>query len=270
MRQITIEDATFNFRSSWSEITPDLLLRLTPLLFTGERAAAQAAIIPLICDVPPLLLASLAPWQYAQLLPLTNWLWDTPLTTPIIPHFEHTGETWHLPAAELLDPDFHYVEWDHLDTFLARFFQGDADVLDQLCATVARPADDPLGSRGRFDAQRLDTHAELLKTLPIPSKLYLLLFAWGCSRHIRSQFAILWEPDEDANESSNDYQFASSSDDIDFGWTGAAFSIAEAGAFGKFDEVLHTDAYTILYYLSWKKQQDRTARRMMKKNQKKQ
>jgi hypothetical protein len=264
MRQITIEDATFNFRSSWSEITPDLLLRLTPLLFTGERPAAQAALVPHICDVPPLLLSSLAPWQYAKLHPLTDWLWDTPLTTPIIPHFEHAGQTWQLPAAELLDPDFHYVEWDHLDTFLARFFQGETEVLPQLCATLARP------NRERFDAQKLDQYAAALSQLSPPLTLSLLLFAWGCSRHIRSQFAILWEPDEDANESSADYSFASSTDNIDFGWTGAAFSIAEAGAFGKFDEVLHTDAYTILYYLSWKKQQDRTARRAIKKNQKRQ
>jgi hypothetical protein len=263
VRQIQIEAATFSFFESWSEITPDTLLRLTPLLFTGERASAQAALVPLICDVPPLLLASLAPWQYAQLHPLTDWLWDTPLTTPIIPQFEHAGQTWQLPAAELLDPNFHYIEWDHLDTFLAQFYQGDADMLPQICAILARP------DRERFDAQKLDTYAASLSSLPQPLACYLLLLATGCSKHIRDQFAILWELDEDANESSADYSFASSTDDIDFGWTGAAFSIAEAGAFGKFDEVLHTDAYTILYYISWKKQQDRTARRQMKKMQKK-
>lgn len=273
MRQIQIEDATFQFKTDWSEIPPDLLLRLAPLLFTGERAAAQAAIVPLITDTPSTLLIQLEDWQYAQLHPLTDWLWDTPLTTPIIPRFEHEGQTWHLPAAELLDPNFAYIEWDHLDTFLARFFQGETELLPQICAVLARPAGGHLppsgGLRGAFDAQKLDAYATSLRSLPHPLTCSLLLFATGCQRHIRSQFAILWEKDDDEPEANSDYAFPSGTDDIDFGWTGAAFSIAEAGAFGKFDEVLHTDAYTILYYLSWKKQQDRTARRMMKKAEKK-
>jgi hypothetical protein len=273
MRQIQIEEATFNFRSDWSEIEPDLLLRLAPLLFTGERAEAQAQLVTLICDVPPILLASLEDWQYAQLYPLTDWLWDTPLTTPIIPQFEHAGQTWYLPAAELLDPNFAYIEWSHLDTFLSNFFSGDLDALPQICATLARPADPNRQSsiviRKSFDAQQLDKDAATLRSLSHPLTCSLLLLASGCSRHIRDQYAILWEPDEDTNDTASDYSFASQTGDTDFGWTGAAFSIAESRAFGTFNQVMYTDAHTILYYLSWKKQQDRTARRMMKKLEKK-
>ena len=262
MHRIQLGNKTCSIRSEWAEVDAGLLLRLMPYIYTAKRDMATAALLPLLSDIPSLTLVQLHPWQYATLAELCQWVWDEPLTIPIIPQVEHGGQVWKLPTEALYDSPF--IEYDHLDTFLSSLDAEGPAALDQVIATILRPVGDD-GKRVRFDGMALDGLTTKISTLPDDLKAYILLFATGCTRHIRDAFAVLWEEDETTPARDSRYDLGAA-EEVDFGWTGAAFGIAEEGTFGSYQEVIFMDCHTVLYYLSWKKQQGRKLRREMKKS----
>ena len=258
MRQITIQENNFSLLSTWSEVDAETLLRILPHIYTDDRPAAQNALVPILSDVPSFLLMQLTPAQYVQLADLTAWVWSEPLTIPIIPQIEHKGTIWKLPTDILYDSPF--IEYDHLDNFL----NAEEIDIDRIVATSLRPVGED-GQRIRFDGMRLGQLTAQLADLPDLYKAYTLFFLSGCLRQIQEQYAIIWEPDDDLKPAKDSRYDLHPDDDIDFSWTGAAFSIAEEGAFGDYQKVIFTDCHTILYYLAWKKQNARQMRRALKK-----
>lgn len=244
MRQIRIDQNDHCFLSSWEEVDVDLLLTLLPHIYTADRDTARAALVPLLSDIPGAVLIQLTSEQYTQLADLTGWVWIEPLTIPIIPQIEHRGRTWQLPAECLYDSPF--IEYDHLDSL----FQADEPEIPKIIATILRPVGSD-GKRIPFDGMQLDALAKRLADLPDHFQAYCLLFASGCLRYIRAEYAGLWEEDGNAPDPSYRLQPA---EEPDFSWTGAAFRIAEEGVFGTYREVIFMDCHTVLYYLAWKKQ----------------
>lgn len=257
MRQITIQENNYSLVSTWSEVDAELLLRILPHIYTSDRIAAQNALLPILSDIPNITLLQLTPAQYAQLSDLTGWVWTEPLTMPIIPQIEHGGKVWKLPTACLYDSPF--IEYDHLDNFM----NADEFDIDRIVAASLRPVGED-GQRIRFDGMQLGQLTAQLADLEDFQKAYVLFFLSGCMRHIQEQYAILWEADDELKPAKDSRYDLHPDDDVDFSWTGAAFSIAEEGAFGDYQKVIFTDCHTILYYLAWKKQNARQMRRALK------
>ena len=254
MRQIRIDQNDHRFLSSWEEVGADLLLTILPHIYTEDRDTARAALVPLLSDIPPLILIQLTPGQYLQLAELTEWVWTEPLTVPIIPEIEHNGTAYRMPAECLYDSPF--IEYDHLDNFMADLTEEDG--LARITATILRPVGGD-GQRIPFDGMQLDRLARQLEDLPAPYHLYAFHFAAGCLRYIREQYGAIWEQDGTGPKPDSRYDFHAGEEN-DFSWTGAAFRIAEEGVFGTYREVIFTDCHTVLYYLVWKKGEGRRLR----------
>lgn len=250
MREIQIAGNNYSLVSSWEEVDPDLLLRIIPHVYATDREQAKAALVPILSDIPHLVLIQLAGYQYARIAELCDWVWEQPLTIPIIPEIEHNGEIWKLPSECLYDSPF--IEYDHLYNFLREVGENDADT-DRIIATILRPVGID-GKRILFDGMQVDALVIKLKDLPDIYKAYCLIFATGCMRYIHEEYGILWEEDKTTPIRDSRYSLQEGKD-IDFSWTGVAFQIAEVGVFGRYLEVIFSNCHTVLYYLAWKKQQ---------------
>ncbi len=257
MHRVKINKSNYQFFSCWREVGADLLYRLLPHIFATDRDAARATLVPILSDIPPLVLIQLTPGQFAQLAGLTDWCWEEPLTVPIIPQIEHNGQTWKLPAECLYVSPF--IEYDHLDNFLQALDGDDPETLNQIIATMLRPVDAD-GQRIPFNGMNIAKLAIQLADLPEPFKAYCLLFATGCLRHIREEYAVLWKEEETTTARDSRYSLQPE-EGTDFSWTGAAFAIAQERVFGTYREVIFTDCHTVLYYLRWRKEMGRLMRK---------
>ncbi|MFN4254538.1 MAG: hypothetical protein ACK4Q5_05990 [Saprospiraceae bacterium] len=250
MHQIEIGDAQFSLPGMWAEIPPGKMLDVMPHLFALDRAEAQAELVRLLSNIPDTVLAYLQPWQYAEIMALTDWLWTEPIREPAWTELEG----WVFPAKE--GSNMTLLEYYHAEGFLLAFTEGDADALHKLCATILRrlsPSDSFVDRRTAFDPYRLDHDVAAQTSLDVRVKLYALWLMHGYRACIREQFAYLWTGEEDGDVRGN-INFGDD-EEIDFGWIGTAYSVAEQGVFGDFNAVLRTDIHTVLYYLCHKKQE---------------
>lgn len=264
MIRIELNDQPFSIRENWQELDEPTLLAIIPHIFHHDRHAAQTALVPILSDIPSLLLFQLAPWQLAELMRLTNWVWTLPMDTPVFTAIQHNGTSYGLPSPDATNITL--LEYHTAEGFLLAFTSGEPEGIDKLTATLLRPITDPdntFDTRKKLDTYALARDVAALATLDPRIKLAVMWYFHGLRRSIQEQYAMLWQSDDEPKEKNRIMDFGDD-EEIDFGWIGVAYSLAESGPFGHFNAVLSTDIHTVLYCLAYKKQEGEKKAREMK------
>lgn len=247
--------------SDWSELTPEQARDVIPVIL-GSKPSPRISLelVKLTgTGVTPSIILGFSAEQMVDVLPLVEWMYDTPLSDSIIPNFEHGNkflkEIYHLPKGKI--ENWSCFEFYAADGYYNEFQENlEPFDLNRLVATLAREEDEdkkaaierddiriPLKSR-----TEIELRAQKMHSLDPALKLYVLYFFSGCKKWLFETFGEILFEQPDTDEDGNVIE-GSESDGNPLGWLGLFQKAAETNVFGTLDDVLYKTKF--LDFCTW-------------------
>lgn len=254
MIKFKIGSKQFTIAEDWPELADKQLLSTIPYLYANK--AEFAVRLNLIGVLVPKLkrkkILQLSVEDRYDLLLLTSWVWEKPLSTSKINQFEFNGKAYLLPKQNL--DDMVAAEFAFADLFLKQFVDSsEPKMLNLLVATLCRPAKPASAmqspdwdgvAREKYNGAIAERRALEFAGLDIATKIVVLHHFIEQKRFVFDTYDIFSKGGE-----------GGSGGGFDIGWVALIFELAEQAIFGDFDKVSFTNMNTLCLYLHNKKQQ---------------
>lgn len=222
---------------------------------TLPRPAAQRAMLRDL--VPRRWRKMLSPMDFAALAAQLDWTHaEAQCEQVAIPHFTHKGQVYVFPKPK--GPNVSGVEFALCDDLYKQFSDGDTDALLTLSAAIWRERDtDEAAALRRGDARvplvsKEEAEARAVRMAKAPAEMHLQALLWfaGLKLYVHRVYGKwLFEEEEEDDEEPDNEQPATNSQQPNFGWWGIFLDVAEAGVFGRLEQVYQTSIHDICIYL---------------------
>lgn len=259
--------------NTWSQLLPQMVLEIAPYVLSDTIQNRLRCLEMLCLPENSAELSMMTPRQVLDVLPRLNWLYDEPLTYPVVDSFQFGQETFLLPQEGLRGcsiVEFAFAEryFDEL-TANGRFSKSKPNpaAIDGLILAICRPKDPKInqddphweGDMREYFSPVLNKRraaSGLMNVISTNFKAFFLLYYIGCKKQIQKQFGILFKNDHQTlNKDVLAPPIHQTISPADFSWAGVIFDLAESGIFGNYEQTQYKDLHTILYYLSYKQYQ---------------
>lgn len=221
---------------------------------TLPRPAAQRAMLRDL--VPRRWRKMLTPMDFAALSEQLGWTHaEAQCEQVAIPHFTHKGQVYVFPKPK--GPNVSGVEFALCDDLYKQFSDGDTDALLTLSAAIWRERDTDAAAALRRGDERVplvskeEAEARAARMAKAPAEMHLQALLWfaGLKLYVHRVYGKwLFEEDED-DDDTDDQQKATNNQSPNFGWWGIFLDVAEAGVFGRVEQVYQTSIHDICIYL---------------------
>ncbi|TPE43988.1 hypothetical protein [Pontibacter mangrovi] len=254
MIKFRIGSRGYTIAEDWPELDVKQLLGTVPFLYAdktdfGVRLNLLEVLVPMLKRKHVM---QLSVDDRYDLLLLTSWVWEKPLSTSKISQFKFKDQVYLLPKQNL--DDMMAAEFAFADLFLKQFVDSsEPKMLDLLVATLCRPAKPAAAmqtpdwdgvEREKYNGAIAERRALEFAGLDIATKVVVLHHFIEQKRFVFDTYDIFSKGGE-----------GGSGGGFDIGWVALIFELAEMGIFGDFDKVSFTNMNTLCLYLHNKKQQ---------------
>lgn len=253
----------------WQEVNAEQAADLITLVFDQHSPRMQLKALEICMGKHYRHTKIMATEQVMSLMELVKWLWQSPVSVPVIPHFEIDGRRYFLPDEKL--ENITCLEWLLADEYYEEISQGKKESIDMLLATICREADpDEAAGLARDDIRvqllsrkEVERRAEKMQEVDEKVKLFVMAFFSGCKKFIFDTYKnwLFQEPEEGEPIPEPTTIIEK------LGWYGIFQGVAESGIFGNMENLLtRTKFKDVCIYLVTKKEQYEEMKRKNQKN----
>lgn len=250
MPHFKIKGKPVSVPDTWADVPRDVLPQLVACRLEKPTQALKLRWLQHFTGTTPAVLARIDAEMVRRLAGLLDWIWQGELPGGLMTDFAHEGQRFYLVEPTLNNCTLgEYIVADHhLRQFLQ---QQQVQSLPQLVAAVCRPERRGLDrtdanwdgdERELFNARIAQDRAGSMATLPIGIQQLVLAHFLAAQTHLFSFYSKLFTTP--GGGSGGHSEEAGTSPLIDL-----AYSLADAGVFGTFEQVCRENIYTVLEYL---------------------
>lgn len=254
--EVTINNQSFYFPSSWSDLTQEEVLAFCQIPYATEPHYAKLSLLSSFIpeDKTTLLTAE----QLTELINRAFAFTYTDFTTQLIKHFELKNTKYLLPEVEFRNlniVEFAYADNNYQEIFgIGNYNVANPSAINKLIATLCRPRrqqheiEDPKWNgdyRQTFNPHKIPTEL-FISELTEAQRIYFLKYYESCKFALYKKYEVIFNQKKPKKNTKNFKQA------INFGWAGVIFDLAESNIFGDKDKVAYENLHDICYYLSKK------------------
>jgi hypothetical protein len=231
--QQTEKLAKFFIPEKWEEIPAKVLLQITPALYR-DNANSKIEILKLfVPNKARKLFFKLDAENVYSLTQLLDWLFETPITSPLIPFFKlGLMERVYLPSYLL--EDMTMLQLAFVDAYFEKIVGGEIHHLDDFVSCICKPKGEV------FDEDKAKARLPKIKKLSINEKLFCLLFFSGNKQLLAERYPVLFRKrEEDTSENKMP----------DYKWVGVIWQLA--GNLANEKEIQNKNIHNVLGYLCY-------------------
>jgi hypothetical protein len=217
MHNVFIAGRKKDVAESWNELTREQLLQLMPILYGAytDLQRQRIELLWVLFGINWALGLAITPVQYAQILPLTDFLLaeTVGLTTQLLPSVQlrwYHRRLWG-PADSLRNVSF--LEFVFADSyFMAYANSQDEQWLHKLLAVLYRPQRFPYrpnsttygGDRRQdFNENLVEARAQQLAQLPMAEQRAILTWYRGCRQALEQKYPLVFTPEHEQQAVDN-------------------------------------------------------------------
>lgn len=233
--------------NNWAQLTAKQAFSVVKYTLEGKNIASKMRILEAILPLEVLpIYTQLKANQIQTLLPLVDWTFQKPITTPHLQYFVIDDVKFFLPDTAF--KNVHLIEYSYATDAYNDLLLKNKSAINRLIACLCRPeklcdklSPDYNGDpREKFNPELLEHYASLIQHLPVEFKCYFIKYFESCADYIVEQFRPLFTPTHESSEAESNRP--------NFGWLGFIMALADTSVFGNFEQTQYTNIYTALAY----------------------
>lgn len=255
-----LNSQAYTLPTTWADVPAALLPNLVACRLATPTMPLRLQWLQQLAGISPALLCRIPAERLQLLTQLLDWVWETELPGGLLREFKHQGTRFLLVAPDLSNATL--AEYAVAEHHLRQFAQAQAiDSLAQMMGIICRPERRGLDrscpdwdgdEREPFNARLAQDRACSLATVNLGVQQLVLAHFLAGQRHVHALYPQLFSEKKGSAGTGGEAEEGSPLIDL-------AYSLADQGIFGTFEQTCRENLYTVLEYLdSSRRRQDKS------------